>query len=91
MEDKQQLQVLAIPGMIPFPPNDGGKLCIFGLIDYLRNFHHIQVLLPLYNPYDTGIVQNLRLQWPNVIIHTVRLYEDAPPISAKQQRINKVK
>lgn len=86
------LHVLSIPGVIPYPPNDGGKLCMFSLIDYLRKYHTIQVLLPAHNIQDKETIQQLSKEWPDVTIHTVELYQPVQPVSVSstKSRIKKI-
>jgi len=70
--------------MIPYPPNDGGTLCTFGLIDYLRKFHDIQILLISASIKDKDNIEALIKKWPDVTIHRVDLFkENKHPVKRK--------
>jgi glycosyltransferase involved in cell wall biosynthesis len=88
---KRALNVLIIPDLIPYPPNDGGRLCIFGMIDYLRKFHHIQILLTANHSQDKFNIQALMLKWPDVTIHYVESYTDAPKKTIWEKTITRLK
>lgn len=79
---------------MPFPPDDGGKLCVFGLIDYLREFHNIHIILSAYSETDLDIINRLQNTWPDVNVHRVMLFK--PLFSAinppkRQRAIKKIK
>jgi glycosyltransferase involved in cell wall biosynthesis len=69
MSDKKN--ILIIPGMIPYPPTDGGRLCTFGLIGYLRKYNNIHILLYAHDECDKNNIQILINLWPDVVIHYV--------------------
>ena len=35
MIKQKALNILIVPGIFPFPPNAGGRICIYGFIEYL--------------------------------------------------------
>jgi glycosyltransferase involved in cell wall biosynthesis len=83
--------ILIIPGMTPYPPNDGGKLCIFCLIDYLRKYNKIQLLLLVYERNDIINIDRLKKLWPDVVIHYVDAIPNDDLINKKQQTLRVVK
>ena len=72
---KKRFKILIVPGLIPYPPDDGGKLCIYCFIDYLRKFHEIHLLLSCYSYKDEENVEALRRHWTDVEIYSVSLFE----------------
>ena len=88
-KSKNALNMLVIPDMLPYPPNDGGKLCVFGLIDYLRKFHNIQMLLYVHCVEDRANINMLKQKWPDVTIHYVEIFNEAP--KAKQSSVTFLK
>jgi glycosyltransferase involved in cell wall biosynthesis len=89
--NKDAKSILVIPEIIPFPPHDGGKLCIFGLIDYLRKFHRIHILLLSHNLQDKNDIQSLIAEWPDVIIDFVDLYREERALSVTSKTIKLIK
>lgn len=79
-----RLKILILPGIIPFPPSDGGKLCIFGFIDYLRRYHDIHLLLIAYNDLQKKEIERLKLDWHDVLIDHIDLYKPSGKNSKKQ-------
>jgi glycosyltransferase involved in cell wall biosynthesis len=67
----KRLKILIIPPFIPYPPDDGGKICIFGFIDYLRHNHEFHVFMELRNKCDRNSVEELARKWPEVFLHTI--------------------
>ncbi|MFD0749285.1 glycosyltransferase [Mucilaginibacter calamicampi] len=82
---KNRFNILIIPELLPYPPTEGGRLCIFVLIDYLRKFHDIQLLLAAYSKDDTRTIDQLRAEWPEVIIHVAELYTEPAPEKFRQK------
>ncbi|MGZ3756197.1 MAG: glycosyltransferase [Mucilaginibacter sp.] len=74
---KDELAILIVPNLIPFPPNDGGRLCIYGLIDYLRKFHRIHLLLSANDADEAQTIRQLELHWPDVTVDSVDLYQQS--------------
>ena len=70
------MNILIIPGIFPFPPDEGGKICIYGFIDSLRRVQNIHLFLNIYNDEQAKIVEEMKTVWSEVTIHAVR--EDAP-------------
>ena len=90
-KNKSRLNILIIPELLPYPPDDGGRLCIFVLIDYLRKFHNIQILLSAYGNTDKFIIAQLNAEWPDVQIHCADLFTEPPPLSFKKRAIKLIK
>jgi glycosyltransferase involved in cell wall biosynthesis len=67
----KRFKILIIPGLIPYPPDDGGKLCIYCFIDHLRKVHDIQLLLSCTTYKNEEDVAALQKHWPDVVIHQV--------------------
>ncbi|MEP7129469.1 MAG: glycosyltransferase family 4 protein [Chitinophagales bacterium] len=85
------LKILIIPGLIPFPPIDGGRLCVYGFIDYLRRYHKFHILLFANNDDERNDIEALKLHWPDVSITGVCLYQSPPPMSVKQRLLSTAK
>ncbi|WP_374948785.1 glycosyltransferase family 4 protein [Mucilaginibacter sp.] len=77
-EENKRLSILIIPDMLPYPPTDGGKLCVFGLVDYLRKFHQIQMLMYAHSLSDRENINKLRSEWPDVVIHQAEIFSRQP-------------
>jgi glycosyltransferase involved in cell wall biosynthesis len=87
-----RLNILVIPGIIPYPANDGGgKLCVFGLIDYLRKYHTIHVLFSVYTATHKSDLLGLMGEWPDVTFHNVEFYREPKPLSFTGKTIGMVK
>lgn len=89
--NKTRLNILIIPELLPYPPDDGGRLCVFVLIDYLRKFHNIHILLTVYDNSNKLTIANLSTAWPDVTIHYAEMFTDPAPVSFKQKAINFIK
>jgi hypothetical protein len=63
------LKILIIPGTIPYPPDDGGKICTYGFVDSLRTKHHISIVFKCSNAGDLSKVEKLMNEWPDVQIY----------------------
>ena len=74
MEHKNAFNVLVIPDSLPYPPVDGGKLCVFGLIDHLRKLHKFQIILAAYTPQQKDNIEELAAVWPDVAVHCVQMF-----------------
>jgi len=74
-DNNRRLTILVIPGLMPFPPNDGGKLCVYGFIDYLRRYHNIHLLLMADSEGDKNYIEQLQSYWPEVSISHVDLFQ----------------
>jgi glycosyltransferase involved in cell wall biosynthesis len=83
--------ILIIPGMIPYPPDDGGRLCTFMLIDYLRKCNNIQVLLVACSLNHKTNIDILKTLWPEVVIHYVEDPKLTIPLSNIKKTINVIK
>src|SRR6187402_1657189 len=83
-------KILLIPDLIPFPPDDGGKLCVYSFVDYLRKFHEIHLLLSCNRPEDDASINSLKECWPDVEIHDVKLYEIKVDVNILTQASNLV-
>jgi glycosyltransferase involved in cell wall biosynthesis len=63
----KRLKIFIIAPMPFFPPNDGGKICLFGFIDHLRKYHDFTVLVPLfYDELHYLNLMKLKEIWTNV-------------------------
>lgn len=70
----KKLSILIIPGLFPFPPNDGGKICIYGFVDSLRHQHDIHLFLGVYNESQKKLVEIYKNKLENVTIHCIELF-----------------
>lgn len=75
------LKILMIPGNIPFPPDDGGKICIYGFIDSLRKRHSISIVFKCNSSDDLYRIQKLKLEWPETSIYYT-------PFESKEKKIS---
>ncbi len=77
MTDKQR-KILIATFTIPYPADDGGKLYVFGTVDYLRQYYEIVLLLCAWTETDLKDIARLRTMWKNVQIEVVNYY--VPPV-----------
>src|SRR5258706_2074294 len=70
---------------MPYPSNDGGKLCVYGFIDYLRHNHSIHLLLSAGNDEDKRNIKLLENHWPEVTISHVDLFHPPVKLSKKEK------
>ena len=75
--NNKRLNILVIPYIIPYPANDGGKVCTFGFIDFLRKKHDFTVLFQAYSESDLKNLEILKALWPEVTIE-VHSYVQRP-------------
>jgi glycosyltransferase involved in cell wall biosynthesis len=68
MNSEKRFKILILCLNSPFPPNDGGKICVYGFIDYLRNIHDFTCLIPVNNDSEFNDIQVLKKEWPEVTI-----------------------
>ena len=73
----KRLRILIIPGLFPFPPVNGGKICVYSFIDYLRFKHEIHLYLSVKNDSEAALVEKYGKIWPEVAFHTVQLFASA--------------
>jgi glycosyltransferase involved in cell wall biosynthesis len=88
---KTRLNILVIPELLPYPPTDGGKLCTFMLIDYLRAFHNIHILLAAYDVSNKNNIAQLSAAWPDVTVHTVEIFSQPTQESFERKAVNSLK
>lgn len=65
--------------VFPFPPDEGGKICVYGFVDYLRHFQNIHLFLPVSSPHQKKLVEEMKVNWPSVEIHTSEAYSVQKP------------
>jgi hypothetical protein len=70
-----KLSILILARFIPFPLVDGGKICIFNFIDYLRKYHDFTILIPLHDPEDYKGIAALKEMWPDVSVEYSELFK----------------
>lgn len=68
MVHEQRLKILILTLVSPYPANDGGKICVFGFIDYLRRYHDFTCLIPIWDDLQYEQIEKLRRLWPEVKI-----------------------
>lgn len=68
MVHDQGLKILILTMGSPYPANDGGKICVFGFIDYLRKYHHFTCLIPVSDNFQYEQIEKLKELWPDVKI-----------------------
>lgn len=59
-------RILLLPAFLPYPVIDGGKLCTFGFVDYLRRFYDFHLLVIVSGQGDLASVRTLQKLWPEV-------------------------
>jgi len=69
----KSLSILIIPGLFPFPPDAGGKICVFAFIDSLRHQHNIHLFLSVYDETQKQLVELYKKKLSNVTIHTIEV------------------
>lgn len=60
------MNLLIVTPYIPFPLNHGGSVAQFGLIDYIRNFIKVTLVLIVTKEEEQQDVENLKKKWENV-------------------------
>lgn len=68
MVHEQKLKILILTLFSPYPANDGGKICVFGFIDYLRRYHDFTCLIPVSDNFQYEGIEKLKELWPDVKI-----------------------
>jgi len=68
-------KILIITYIVPYPADAGGKISIFGTINYLRLYLDITLVVSTYNKADEDNVALLGSLWPEVSIKTVDYYK----------------
>ncbi|MFV0887457.1 glycosyltransferase [Metapseudomonas otitidis] len=66
MSDK--FSILVLLPLVPFPPDDGGKIASYTFIENLRRKHDFTVLVPVRNVKQAKLVDDQRKLWPEVKI-----------------------
>lgn len=77
MNTNKPLSILILPLLFPYPPNDGGKICIYGFVDYLRRYHDFTLIIPLNNSNQVLPAESLQKEWPNVNLKFVELFDSS--------------
>ena len=68
------MKILIIPYIIPYPPTDGGKICIFNFINNLKDRINFTVFFDLKTTEDENTISQLKIKWPEVDIQVVELF-----------------
>lgn len=69
-------KILIITYIVPYPPDAGGKISIFGTINYLRHYFDITLVVSKHNKADIDNVAILETLWPEVSIQTVDYFRE---------------
>jgi len=69
-EKNYRYKILIIPGIFPFPPKDGGRICIYSFIEFLQQQHQIHLFTPVSNRKEMDLVQEYKNKLPSVVFHT---------------------
>lgn len=72
-----RFRILIIAPFFPYPPTDGGKICIYSFIDYLRTYHEFHLLVPIRTYEELNQLEQLKSKWSDVTFHIVN--ETPPP------------
>lgn len=64
----EKKKILIITFTVPFPAVDGGKISVYGTVNYLRRFFSITLLFRIHHEDDRGNVERLKSLWPEVTI-----------------------
>ena len=83
---KKKLDILILTPFSPYPPNDGGKICIFGFIDYLRKYHNFTCLIPAYTNTEYEQLAILKQEWPEVKIYIADLIDKTQFITNQEEK-----
>ena len=70
MESKKKT-ILIVPGIFPFPPYEGGQICIYSFIDFLKEDINIHLLLTTKNKAEKEYVDKYKTILNNVNFHIV--------------------
>jgi glycosyltransferase involved in cell wall biosynthesis len=69
MENKSNILIITFTS--PYPATDGGKISIFGTVNYLRKYFNITLIFPTKGEKELENVSSLVQLWPDVKIHNV--------------------
>ncbi|HTB51217.1 MAG TPA: glycosyltransferase family 4 protein [Ferruginibacter sp.] len=67
-------KILIITYVVPYPASDGGKISIFGTINYLRHYFDITLVVRVYSDKEKENIETLQKMWPEVSIEKVNYY-----------------
>jgi len=70
------MKILVIPYIIPYPPDNGGKICVFSFINNLKDKINFTVFFELRNIEDENAVCHLKTIWPEVDIQVVKAFNE---------------
>ncbi len=73
-------KVLLLTYTVPYPPTDGGKISIFGTVNYLRKHFNITLALKVQDRSDTKNIATLQTIWPDVSIKSLDQYQEEAPL-----------
>ncbi len=72
MIKQKALNILIVPGIFPFPPNAGGRICIYGFIEYLQTKNNLHLLLLVNNKKQILLIEEYKRSLKNVTFHVVQ-------------------
>jgi Glycosyl transferases group 1 len=73
---RSKLSILIIPGIFPFPPDDGGRICTYGFLEYLSRNNDVHLLLQAQSLEQESQIVKFRKELKNVTIHSTSCYEE---------------
>ena len=82
----RRLSILILSVNVPFPPDDGGKICVFGFIDYLRRCHDFTLFIPSFSVTNSLLINKLKIEWPDVRIEYIEFFSREEIIGPPQRK-----
>jgi len=81
MSDRKNILIVTFTS--PYPATDGGKMSIFGTVNYLRNYFDISLVFRTFGDEELDGSNNLKKIWEDVTIHTIHYPVDVLPPERK--------
>jgi glycosyltransferase involved in cell wall biosynthesis len=66
LQHTQKPKVLVLLPNVPFPPNDGGRICSYSFIENLRDAYNFTVLMPVVDEMQSQLIDKQSEAWNNV-------------------------
>jgi glycosyltransferase involved in cell wall biosynthesis len=71
IEKIMKRKILIITYVVPYPADAGGRISVFGTINYLRSFFNITLVMRVHTQNDKENIEKLKMIWPEVSFEMV--------------------